>query len=32
MIGEVKKDRFFKKVRLGGDVAVSALEGVLEDW
>jgi hypothetical protein len=30
MIGKVKKDRFDKKVRFGGDVAVSALEGVLE--
>ena len=32
MIRKVEKDRFCKKVRLGGDVAVSALEGVLENW
>ena len=31
MVGKVEKDQFCKKVRLGGDIAVSALEGVLED-
>ena len=32
MVGEVEKDRFDKKVRLSGDIAVSALEGILENW